>query len=158
MNILALDQSTKHTGWSFWVDKSLIKYGVIDVDEQAPAYVRMKYMGKQIKNLIRRCKPDHVVIEQVQFQRNYKVYSQLSQLQGVIMQILFEKDIAFTLVEPTKWRAFDGIKNRKREETKEAAIQAVKDKYYIEVSEDTAEAIGIGLWAIENVEDNNEKN
>lgn len=74
------------------------------------------------------------------------------------MQILFEKDIGFTLVEPTKWRAFDGIKNRKREETKEAAIQAVKDRYYIEVSEDTAEAIGIGLWAIENVEDNNEKN
>ena len=158
MNILALDQSTKHTGWSFWVDKSLIKYGVIDADEREPAYVRMKYMGKQIKNLIRRCKPDHVVIEQVQFQRNYKVYSQLSQLQGVIMQILFEKEIDFTLVEPTKWRSFGGIKNRKRDETKEAAIQAVKDKYFVEVSEDTAEAIGIGLWAIENVEDNNEKN
>ncbi len=157
MRILALDQSTKHTGWSLWQNKGLLKYGVLDTDEKASPFIRMQDMGKQISNLIRRAKPDHVVIEQVQFQRNYKVYSQLSQLQGVIMQILFERNIAFTLVEPTRWRAFDGIKNRRREETKAAAIQAVKDRFYIEVSEDTAEAIGIGLWAIENVEDNDEQ-
>ena len=155
MKILALDQSTKHTGWSYWDNKRLLKYGVIDTQESDVAFVRMAQMGSEIDKLVRRFKPNHVVIEQVQFQHNYKVYSQLSQLQGIIMRILFEKNIAFTLVEPTKWRAFDGIKNRKREETKAAAIQAVKDKYYIDVSEDIAEAIGIGLWAIENVEDTN---
>ncbi len=155
MKILALDQSTKHTGWSYWDNKRLLKYGVIDTQESDAAFVRMAQMGSEIDKLVRRFKPNHVVIEQVQFQHNYKVYSQLSQLQGIIMRILFEKNIAFTLVEPTKWRAFDGIKNRKREETKAAAIQAVKDKYYIDVSEDIAEAIGIGLWAIENVEDTN---
>lgn len=155
MKILALDQSTKHTGWSYWDNKRLLKYGVIDMQESDAAFVRMAQMGSEIDKLVRRFKPNHVVIEQVQFQHNYKVYSQLSQLQGIIMRILFEKNIAFTLVEPTKWRAFDGIKNRKREETKAAAIQAVKDKYYIDVSEDIAEAIGIGLWAIENVEDTN---
>lgn len=155
MKILALDQSTKHTGWSYWDNKRLLKYGVIDTQESDAAFVRMAQMGSEIDKLVRRFKPNHVVIEQVQFQHNYKVYSQLSQLQGIIMRILFEKNTAFTLVEPTKWRAFDGIKNRKREETKAAAIQAVKDKYYIDVSEDIAEAIGIGLWAIENVEDTN---
>lgn len=155
MKILALDQSTKHTGWSYWENKGLIKYGVIDTNEDDPAFARMADMGIAIDKLVRKFKPDHVVFEQVQFQRNYKVFSQLSQLQGVIMRILFVKKIPFTLVEPTKWRAFDGIKSRTREETKAEAIQAVKNKYYIDVSEDTAEAIGIGLWAIENVEGTN---
>lgn len=155
MKILALDQSTKHTGWSYWEDKDLIKYGVINTNEDDPAFVRMAEMGTEIDKLVRKLKPEHVVFEQVQFQRNYKVYSQLSQLQGIIMRILFVKKTPFTLVEPTKWRAFDGIKSRKREDTKAEAIQTVKNKYFIDVSEDTAEAIGIGLWAIENVEDKN---
>lgn len=153
MKILALDQSTKHTGWSFWNDKQLIQYGVIDADEDEPVYDRMRYMGKRLTLLIRKLKPDHIVIEQVQFQSNYKVYSQLSQLQGVIIQILFERDKPFTLVEPTKWRSHLNIKGNKREVVKAAAIQMVDDRYDVKVSEDIAEAIGIGLWAIDNVEE-----
>lgn len=146
-----MDQSTKHTGWSFWIDENLINYGVIDVDEDDPAFERMKNMSREIAALINKKRPDYVVIEQVQFQRNYKVYSQLSQLQGVIIQLLFERNIPFTLVEPTKWRAYDGIKGAKRKEQKEAAIQTIYNKYNIMVTEDTAEAIGIGLWAVNNI-------
>lgn len=151
MKILALDQSTKHTGWSLWIDEQLIDYGVIDVDDNIPATERMKIMGEKVAAIIDKRNPKHVVIEQVQFQRNYKVYSQLSQLQGVLFQILFERKINFTLVEPTKWRSCVGVKGRNRGEQKAAAIQAVYDKYEVKVTDDIADSIGIGLWAAKNL-------
>lgn len=148
MKILALDQSTKHTGWSLWINGELIDYGVIDVDEGYDSITRMRIMGEKIAAIIDRRNPRYVVIEQVQFQRNYKVYSQLSQLQGVLFHILFERKIEFTLVEPTKWRSFSKIKGKNREEQKAAAIQAVYEKYDVKVTDDIADAIGIGLWAV----------
>lgn len=153
MKILALDQSTKHTGWALWINNQLTDYGVIDAPDELSPYERMKYMGDCIAKIIDKRNPKFIVIEQVQFQRNYKTYSQLSQLQGVLFHILFERGKEFTLVEPTKWRAYVGIKGRNRQEQKASAIQAVYDKYEVEVTDDIADAIGIGLWAIDNVKE-----
>jgi len=151
MKILGLDQSTKITGWSLWEDDKLVDYGALDssVKENLPL-VRMEEMYKLVKNLTKTHNPDFVVIEGVQFQNNFNVYGQLSQMQGVLFSLMYERDIGFVVCEPTKWRSFFGIKGQKREEHKAAAIQYVKEKYRIEASEDTCEAILIGCWGVAN--------
>lgn len=111
----------------------------------------MREMYDKISELINTYEPDFIVFEDVQFQNNYGTFKQLSQLQGILMALLFERDIGFMTVEPTKWKSFCEIKGRKRVEQKANCIQMVKTKYKIEVSEDEADSIGIGVWAVNNL-------
>ncbi len=149
---MALDQSTKITGYSIWENKNLINYGILESDTKEKNPVeRMKQQYDLIKELVNKIKPNFICFEQTQFQNNYKTYSQLSQLQGIIFSILFETNLSFTVVEPTAWKKFCSIKGRKREEQKASTIQMVRDQFDLEVSEDIADSIGIGVWAINNV-------
>jgi crossover junction endodeoxyribonuclease RuvC len=152
IKILAIDQATKVSGYSVFKDKNLDTYGLLKVNkEEKNPIERMKEMNDKIIALIDNVIPDYIVFENVQFQNNYGTFQQLSQLQGVIMAFLFSKDIGFTIIEPTAWKSFCCIKGRKREEQKANTQKFVKDKYKIDVSEDEADAIGIGYWSINNI-------
>lgn len=124
--------------------------GVLNADQELPIFARMNEMRLHIGDLVEKVRPDIVVFEQVQYQQNQKVYSQLSQLQGFIMSILFQKDIPFYIVEPVVWKSFAGVKGRKRAEQKESTIALAKLIYKVAVSEDAADAIFIGHWAAHN--------
>jgi len=152
IKILAIDQSTKCTGWSLWKDEELSDYGLLESDKTEKNPIeRMQQMYFMIKDLIINRKPDYVVIESVQFQSNYRTYSQLSQMQGIIFSILFELDIGFNIIEATAWRKFCNIQGRKRIEQKASTIQMVRDRFVLNVGEDIADAIGIGCWAVNNI-------
>lgn len=152
IKVLSFDQSTKITGYSLYNNSSLLTYGTLqsESNEKNPIE-RMKQMYDKIKQCLIKYNPNFVVFENVQFQKNYGTFQQLSQLQGVLMSLLFERNIGFHMIEPTAWKAFCGVKGKKREEQKANAIQIVKDKYNLSVSEDEADAILIGFWAINNI-------
>lgn len=150
MTILALDQSTKHTGWAFFNDDNLVKSGVINSNPKSNSYDRMHQMHTAIRDLVDDLSPAAVAFEQVQFQSNYKVYSQLSQMQGIVLSILFDAGIPFCIIEPSSWKSFAGIEGRKREVQKENTINKAYEVYGVSVSEDEADAIFIGYWAINN--------
>lgn len=99
-----------------------------------------------IKKLYGKVKPNFVFIEDTQYQQNFASFQSLSQMQGVIMGILFEKDVGFQVVKPSTWKSGVGVRGRKRKEQKENAIEIVKMIYKIDASEDEAEAILIGQW------------
>lgn len=111
----------------------------------------MKQMQEKIIQLIDEIKPNFIVFEDIQFQQNYGTFKQLSQLQGILMAELFKLDIGFHIIEPSAWKSFCGIKGRKREEQKKNTQAFVKMMYKVGVSEDEADAIGIGFWAINNI-------
>lgn len=153
MNILALDQSTKNTGWCLISGGKILKYGLLTVDETLPILLRLQKMFYVIKKLIREIDPDFVVFEGTQYQNNAGTFMNLSRLQGLIMSILFLKNIGFFAVEPTAWKAYCKISGRKREEQKINTKKFVADKYGLIVSEDEADAIGIATWATNNISD-----
>ena len=150
--ILSLDQSTKITGYSVFINNNLDTYGLLKANEKETNPIeRMKEMNDEIIALINNVKPDYIVFEHVQFQNNYGTFQQLSQLQGIIMAYLFKIDIGFTIIEPTAWKSCCKIKGRKRAEQKENTQKFVKATYGYDVSEDEADAIGIGTWSIKNL-------
>jgi len=156
MKILCLDQATKISGYSVFKDSKLLKYGILNADEEEKNPIeRMKQMNEKIIKLINSTKPSFVVFEDTQYQNNFSTFQQLSQLQGVIMAFLFEKNIGFSIIQPTAWKSVAGVKGRKRIEQKSSAIQIIKNTYNIDVSEDEADAILIGHWAIRNIKSNN---
>lgn len=156
--ILSLDQSTKITGYSIFINNNLDTYGllIVNQDETNPIE-RLKEMNDKIVALIKDVSPDYVVFEHVQFQNNYGTFQLLSQLQGVVMTNLFNIDLGFTIIEPTAWKSYCKIKGRKRIEQKLNTQIFVKEKYGVDVSEDEADAIGIGHWAIHNLNVKNGK-
>lgn len=108
-------------------------------------------MTDKISMVIDNINADFVILENIQFQRNIATFKSLAQLQGCIMNHLNNLNIGYTFVEPSAWKSYCGIKGRKREEQKKNTIIYVKNKYNIEVSEDIADAIGIGTWALNNL-------
>lgn len=148
MKLLALDQSTTFTGWCLMKDKKYNSSGVLSVNKDEDAIERLKLMYDKIVKLINRVKPDIVFIEDVQFQRNYSTYRTLSQLQGVIMAYLFEKDLPFYIVPSTAWKSHCGIKGEARKEQKKNTQIFVKNTYGLDVSEDEADSIGIAHYSV----------
>lgn len=148
---IALDQSTKKTGYSVWNDGKLIAHGVLDSDIKENNYIRrIEKTGLLIERLIEKYNPDYVGIEGVQFQKNFETYHQLSCNQGYIMKILYDRDIAFDIIPVNTWRSFNGIKgNAKRIVQKETAIALVKELYGIDETDDECEAILIGRYIVE---------
>jgi len=150
--ILNLDQSTKVTGYSLFTDNQLSDYGTLITNPKEKNPIeRMKEQYDLIKKLIDKISPDFIVFEDCQFQQNYGTFQQLSQMQGVLMSILFEINIGFSVIQPTAWKSACGVKGKKRAEQKLSAIQIVKDMFGEIVTEDEADAIGIGLWSIKNI-------
>lgn len=152
MRFCCLDQSTKITGYSIWDDGKLINYGTVSAPEDLEPIDRICVMYEKVKALIDEVNPDYVCIEDTQFQKNQNVYKRLSQMQGLVFAILVDKDIGFCIVEPSSWKSYAGIKSRKREEQKKETIEFVKNEYKIKKpTEDEADSIAIGHWAINNL-------
>ena len=152
MKICCLDQSTKITGYSVWNNRRLTGHGCIDFSDVRDREERMIRMYRAVKKLVQKEKPDFVVFEDVQFQTNQQVYKVLSQLQGVIMAVTYELGCGFIIVEPLVWKSYVGIKSRKRDDQKRETQETVKKKYKLpEVGEDEADALAIGMWAVDNL-------
>ena len=151
MKVLALDQSTKLTGWCLTENKKYKSSGVLAVKDLPDTLERMKLMYDEIKQLIKRVKPDCVLIEDTQFQRNYSSFRTLSQLQGIIFAYLFDLDLPFYIIPATAWKSSCQIKGKRREEQKKNTQKYVKDTYGIDVTEDEADAIGMATYGIINI-------
>lgn len=147
MTTLAFDQSTNVTGYSIWKDKSLTKYGVIDrSDMKNDASERFNAMCDDIIDLIKRVKPDRVIMEDIAQQQNVKVLKVLARLQGIMMYHCHILNIPVEVIAPTAWRKKIGFEQgkMKRDELKKMALDYVKTTYGYDVIEDVAEAICIG--------------
>lgn len=146
MRILAVDQSTRSTGYALFNDGDLRSYGVITSKNKDPL-IRMREMCLQINNLIKKYKPSLMVIEKVSLHSSVPVLVSLANLQGCIYQMCFERDIEYLLYAPSTWRRIIGIigGRLKRDEYKKKAVAFIESSYGITVNDDCAEAICIGL-------------
>ena len=154
MKLCCLDQSTKITGYSFWRGKRLLKHGVINLSKITDKEERVYRMYIELKKLILKEKPDFIIIEDVQFQANQQVYKTLSQLQGIVIGIAFDLGCGYLMVEPSTWKAYIGVKSRKRDEQKIETFKIVDEKYHIgETTDDESDSIAIGMWAVNNLKE-----
>ena len=147
--ILALDQSTKETGWAIFENKKLINHGVISVSG-ADGLKRIVEMGKKVQDLIELYEPIYVVMEEVRpedVNSNNDVFKKLMYLQGQLAIVCNSNGLKYEFLVPSEWRKQCGIKTGRgvmRDKLKASDIKFVKDTYDIVVSDDEADAIGIG--------------
>lgn len=151
MKLLSFDQATNKIGWSLFDNDNLIDYGTNDFSGIKDAEEKILQIKIWINQLIIEKKAEIFAIEDIQFEKNKLVFKKLAELLGVIKNSFYEQEFCYFVVENSKWRSVCGIKGRKREEQKANTQKFVLNKYNIEVSEDTADAICIGYYVIKKI-------
>ena len=148
---IGLDQATHITGYSIFDNGELV---YADTFEAAAGDEIERDI--EIKNwliqLINNWKPDIIGIEGIQLQQiNNKnvgvtTYQTLARLQGILMATCHEQQVEYVIVPPATWRAHCEVKGRARADRKRSMQTKVKEWFDITVSDDIADAIGIGKY------------
>ena len=149
--ILVTDQSTRCSGWSFFIDGEYITSGVIDMSKsELDTDERSFEMAKGLWKIMKECKPHELVIEQVQNQSNTKTVITLARLAGMLIGYAEAHGIKTHTIEPTRWRAALSYRQGpkvKRAELKKQSIDYAKEYTGLKMPEDQAEAVCIGIAA-----------
>lgn len=150
--ILALDQSTRVSGWSFFENGELKSFGHWSHTADDVA-IRINNLCQEIESKIDGDEPDIVLIENIQLQQignregNVQTFQKLAQVQGAIMRVCIQKQVPYKLVYPSEWRKnckFLAGNDKHRENQKKVAQQWVLDTYGVKCIQDEADAICIG--------------
>lgn len=148
--ILALDQSTRITGWSIYDSGELIKYGtfITDLDDEIQ---RDRAIKNWLINMVNNWKPEYVGLEGIQYQQNMGVttFETLARLQGILMETLLELNIEYSICPTNTWRAHCQVKGKTRIDKKRSMQLLAKQWFDISVTDDEADAIGIGKYVAE---------
>ena len=144
---LGLDQATRLTGWSIYDNKELVKYGTFETslnDEIA----RDHAIKEWLINMINLWQIDIVGIEGIQYQSTMGVttFEKLARLQGILLDTLYENKIQYKICPTNTWRAHCGVKGRTRSDKKKSMQMLAKKWFDITITDDEADAIGIGKY------------
>ena len=157
--ILALDQATHLTGWSIFDNGQLIKYGIFKTDKK-DEIERYSIIKNWLINMINNWKPDLVGLEDIQLQDfsqqggiyskgnvvGLQTFKKLAQLQGVLLETIFNNNLQYNVCSSSTWRHHCNIKGKSRIDRKRGAQLLVKKNFDVTVTEDEADAICIGKY------------
>lgn len=154
--ILALDAATSVTGYALYDNKVLVTYGIFKTTSTLEAEARINQVKHWLKAVLNEWEPDFVGVENIQLQSygpnaaqtQVKTFQTLANLQGVILDTIYEASIDHDLVRPSEWRSYCGVNDgdQHRDSKKKQAQAKVKVWYNMACSEDEADAICIGKY------------
>lgn len=146
--VLGLDQATKVSGFSIYDNKKLVKYGIFRAPEGVDEIARDHVIKEWLISIIKAFDIDYVGIEGIQYEDHYGVttFQTLARLQGILMETVYDLGIPYKICPTNTWRAHCGVKGRSRSDKKASMISLTKQWYDVTVSDDCADAIGIGRY------------
>lgn len=144
MRVCGIDASTNKTGISLFIDGEYSGHMLIDLHKIKDSNVRVPKMMKEIKNVLDYYEPDIIVMEECLLKTNIATVKLLSYLAGAIISWAADNQVEFRFQLPSEWRKrveiVQGPKTP-REKLKQEAIDMVKEKFGINVTDDEAEAV-----------------
>jgi Holliday junction resolvasome RuvABC endonuclease subunit len=151
VRVLSCDQSTRCTGYAVFEDGKYIESGVINMNKSKLETDKRSFeMAKELWKIIKKYKPQVLIIEDVQQQSSAKTMIILARLSGMIIGYAEAHNVDVHIITPSQWRSMLDFKlgaGVKRQELKQQSIDYVKETYGIDVPEDEAEAIALGAGA-----------
>lgn len=144
---LALDQASHITGYSIFDDKNLVAYGTFEAFKSSEGQ-RLHEIKNWVLSMIENWKPDVIGIEGIQYQQSAGIttFQTLARLQGILIDLCIELDIQYMICPTNTWRAYCQVKGKTRQDKKRSMQLLVKNWFDVSVSDDIADAIGIGKY------------
>lgn len=147
MRLLALDQSSRTSGFAIFIDGELRDYGTFTIADDNVGE-RLFKIREKVAQLIADNGIDYVAFEDIQLQKdkinNVKTFKVLAEVFGVIYELVTELEIPNEAVFSNSWKSTCKIKGKTRDEQKKNAQLFVINTYGIKASEDASDAICIG--------------
>ena len=145
--VLALDQASRITGYSIFDGDQLITYGTFETTEEEEGK-RCHEVRVWLMSMIENWQCDIIGIEGIQYQEKMGVttFQTLARLQGILIDLCIELNIPYIICPTNTWRAHCGVKGVKRIDKKRSMQLLVKKWYDVSVSDDIADAVGIGKY------------
>ena len=150
--ILALDQSSRITGYAVFEDGMLIKVGKFTL-EDANFSTRLYKLKNKICNLIQEYGINEVAFEEIQLQQNVDTFKKLAMVYGIMLYTVEECGLPYTIISSNTWKSFCKIKKSTREPEKKQAQNYVLERYGIKVTQDEADAVCLGLCHCSSAQD-----
>lgn len=146
--VVALDAATGITGYAVYDNGKLSSYGTFSTNPDLPATVRINQVKHWLIDCLQIWQPDAIGVENIQLQKNVKMFQTLANLQGVLLDTIYEHHKGkSTLTSSATWRSFCGINDGgERTEAKRAAQNRVRMIYSISPTQDEADAICFGQY------------
>lgn len=145
-NILALDQSSRISGYAVFIDNQLVASGTFTVtDDYIPD--RLVKIRNKVIALIEQYNINKVLLEDIQMQtqvNNVATHKILAEVLGVLEELCAERKIPHELIHSSSWKSGLNIKGRDRAAQKRNAQTYVEETYKLKVSQDESDAICIG--------------
>lgn len=150
--LLALDQSSKVTGYTVLEDGKIIKVSHFECvgDDVGD---RLSQFRKKIIHLIEEYNIDEIVFEDIQLQdvngnkeTGIKTFKVLAEVFGVMHELCSEIKMPYTAVLPIKWKAHFKIAGKGRTQEKKMAQAYALNSYNMKCTEDEADSLCIALY------------
>ena len=151
-NILALDQSSRTTGYAIFQEGQLIDSGKFTYDD-FDFSLRLVKLRKKVISLIEQYNINKILLEDIQLQgqtNNVTTYKALAEVLGVLEELATELNISHEIVHSQTWKSTLDIKGRDRATQKRNAQAFVMLNYGKKVSQDESDAICIGTHYIKS--------
>ena len=111
MKILALDISTKSTGW--FIDKD--NFGIIQIDKDLEFHNKLVLFRKELNKILKEHKPKVVVMEDVYYRRGFgsiHTVKVLSKFGGVAAELVSSKRMKVVIMTATSARKSLGFEGK----------------------------------------------
>ena len=151
MKILSFDQSTRCSGYAYFEDGEYVESGIVDMSKSKLETDKRSFeMAKELWKIIKKYKPDEIVLENVQQQSNPATMIVLARLAGMVIGYAEAHNVHVHILLPSQWRKALGYSQGakvKRQELKQQSIDYVKENFGLDLPEDQCEAIAEGVAA-----------
>ena len=157
IKMISLDTSSTKTGWAYFENGKYVESNVINLNDREcqkkykdNSDKRIEDMCLHIIDLLKKYEPNIIVLEKLNVGRNMVAVRCLSKIIGVVYCYSILNNCFYYEIQASQWRSQIGIqgKNRKRDEYKKLAIEYVKNALDIEVTDDEADSICVGIGYI----------
>lgn len=152
MILLALDQSSSHTGYAIVKDCKLIETGCINVPASQDLFARTCIMCEDLIKLMDQCKPDFLCLEEIYgAPGRYTALKALAIVRGALIYVWWKRTGGYPLVIGcSSARAQLGIKGNAK---KDEVMAAVNAKFNLKLTnEHEADAVVLGIIGTELLE------
>jgi Holliday junction resolvasome RuvABC endonuclease subunit len=152
MQVIGIDASTNKTGVALFCDGKYIEHTLIDLHKVKDSDERIPKMMQAICEYIGKHQVDKIIMEESMLKSNIDTVKKLSNIAGAIMYYASINGIEFEFALPSEWRKRIGLsqgKSVKRDALKAEAIEAVKQEYGMDLTDDECESILIARSAFD---------
>lgn len=143
MTILSIDSGIERTGYAIFKDKKYVTSALIKTSKSLTTEKRLIEIYEKLVEIMKKYRPDVMVLEQLLFFKNQKTFIRVAQAQGISMLLAAQNDIKVEFLTPLQIKQ---IVTGYGQADKLAVQKMIRLTTNIEIKQDDeADAVACGL-------------